>query len=372
MKIAIVGNSPTHAGLATAADMSLAGHQVRLARWTEAEADFAAIRAAGGLEVTGDPGQLVCGRLGKAKPEILDDLKQAVSGAELVILDFAPADLEARFEALAPHLEDGQVVHVNTCAYWSAFRAWPILRKAGKDRVAVTEIIAPTITADVEGARLATKRLRAKLPVAAMPAERSDYALDRVAAVHPSLTRAASVLETSFANLNMITHAGIALVNIGWFDRAKEAGENINFWMDGSTPAAALLAEAQDRERKGVSEAYGAAWTSAARHLNNTYGGNGTGFQDAVRGCSFYRSLPKRSPEMWRRWMTADISMAHVPFSEVARAAGVATPIHDGFIAAFGAVLGADFRRDGLTLAKMGLAGASKDALVAYARSGRR
>jgi len=372
MKIAIVGNSPTHAGLATAADMSLAGHEVRLARWTEAEADFAAIRAAGGIEVAGDPAQLVSGRLGKARPEVVDDLKHAVAGAELVILDFAPADLEARFEALAPHLEDGQVVHVNTCAYWSAFRAWPILRKAGKDKVVVTEIIAPTITADAEGARLATKRLRAKLPVAAMPAEKADYALGKLAVVYPSLARAASVLETSFANLNMITHAGIALVNLGWFDRSKEAGENINFWMDGSTQAAALLAEAQDRERKAVSEAFGAAWTSTAQHLNNTYGGNGAGFQQAVRECSFYRSLPRRSPEMWRRWMTADISMAHVPFTEVARAAGVPVPIHDGYVAAFGAVLGADFRRDGLTLAKLGLGGVSRDALLAYARTGRR
>jgi opine dehydrogenase len=370
MKIAIVGNSPTHAGLATAADMSLAGHEVRLARWTEAEADFAAIRAAGGIEIAGDPGQLVCGRLGLAKVEVVDDLKRAVAGAELVILDFAPADLETRFGALAPHLEDGQVVHVNTCAYWSALRAWPILRKAGRGKVVVTEIIAPTITADVEGARLATKRLRAKLPVAAMPAEKTDYALKKLAVVYPSLTRAASVLETSFANLNMITHASIALVNIGWFDRAKEAGENINFWMDGSTQAAALLGEAQDRERKAVSEAYGAAWTSTAQHLNNTYGGNGAGFQEAVRGCSFYRSLPKRSPEMWRRWMTADISMAHVPFSEIARAAGVAAPVHDGYIAAFSAVLGIDFRRDGLTLAKMGLAGASKAQLAAYVRTG--
>lgn len=372
MKIAIIGNSPTHAGLATAADMSLAGHPVRLARWTEAEADFAAIRAAGGLEVSGDPAQLVCGRLGKATPEVADDLGRAVAGAELVVLDFAPADLEARFEVLAPHLEDGQVVHVNTCAYWSAFRAWPILRKAGKEKVVVTEIIAPTITADAEGARLATKRLRARLPTAAMPAEKTDYALDRLAVVYPMLTRAASVLETSFANLNMITHAGIALVNIGWFDRAKEAGETINFWMDGSTQAAELLAEAQDRERKAVSEAFGAAWTSTAQHLNNTYGGNGEGFQQAVRQCSFYRSLPKRSPEMWRRWMTADISMAHVPFTEIARAAGVPTPVHDGYVAAFSALLGSDFRRDGLTLAKMGLAGVSKAELAAYARTGRR
>jgi opine dehydrogenase len=371
MRIAIVGNSPTHAGVAMAADASLAGHEVRLARWTEAEIDFAAIRSAGGIEVTGDPRQLVGGRLGKSQPALFEDPAKAVAGAELVVLDLPPADLEARLEGLAPHLEDGQVVHINTCSYWSAFRAGPVLRKAGKDGVTLTESIAPTLTADYEGARLVTKRLRTKLPLAAFPAERTALAAKRLQAVYPSLRPADNVLQTSFANLNQITHAGIALVNIGWFDRSKEAGETINFWMDGSTPHAALMAEAQDAERRRVSEAYSLPWTSAADHLNNTYGGSAAGFRDAVRQCDFYRALPKRSPEMWRRWMTADVAMAHVPFAEVAKLAGVGTPVHDAYIAAFSVLLASDFRLDGLTLEKMGLKGASARDLLAYARSGK-
>src|SRR5690606_29395750 len=137
-------------------DLSLAGHAVRLARWTDAEIDFAAIRARGGLDVVGEPRHLVSGRLGLATPTLVNDLAAATRDADLIVVDLAPADLEARMSLLAPHLRSGQVVHVNTCSYWSSLRAARVLREAGVAGVVLTEIIAPTLTADYRGARLET------------------------------------------------------------------------------------------------------------------------------------------------------------------------------------------------------------------------
>lgn len=372
MKIAVIGNSPTNAGVAMAADLSLAGHEVRFARWGEAEADFEAIRRNGGLDLAGKPRHLICGRPGKASPVLVDAPAKAAEGAELVVLDFAPADLEARVAAIAPHLAAGQVLHINTNSYWSALRAWPILRQAGKEGVVVTEIVSPTVTADYRGAQVTSKYLRQRLPVAAFPARKREAALHKLKAASPSLRPAANALETSFANLNFLGHPAITLLNVGGFDRAAEAGEQTNFWMQGSTAGAALLEEAQHHERRRVADALGVPVMTFAAHLGATYGGQADGFRESIRECEFYRSLPPRSPDIWRRWLGADVPLAHVPFVEVARLAGVATPIHDAYITLFGTLLGRDFRQEGLTLRKLGLEGASAAELVRYVETGER
>jgi len=372
MNIAILGNSPTNAGIAMAADMSLAGHDVRLARWSAADADFDAIRKNGGIDLAGDPRHLVSGRLGKATPALCDQPAQAIEGAELVVLDFAPADLEARVAGIAPMLAGGQVLHINTNSYWSAFRAWPILQRASRGDVVVTEIVSPTLTADYRGAQVTSKYLRQRLPAAAFPANKRGSALERLKAVSPSLRPARNVLETSFANLNFLGHPAIALLNVGSFDRAADAGRNADFWMQGSTAGAALLAEAQERERRQVADAYGVPVMTFAAHLGATYGGSATGFREAIRECELYRSLPPRSPDIWRRWLANDIPLAHVPFADVAHLAGVPTPIHDAYITLFGTLLGKDFRAEGLTLAKLGLDGGSAADLHRYVETGER
>ncbi|MGD9945063.1 MAG: NAD/NADP octopine/nopaline dehydrogenase family protein, partial [Burkholderiaceae bacterium] len=260
MNVSIIGNSPTNAGVAMAADLALSGREVRLARWTEAELDFEAIRRNGGIDVRGDPRHLVSGRLGKAQLHLENDIAAAARHADLIVVDLVPTELEQRLRLLAPHLRAGQVLHVNTCSYWCALRAAVVLDDAVRDGLTITELIAPTLTAGYQGAQLETKWLRHKLPVAAFPSVRAQAALTRVQTVYPMLRAASNVLETSLANLNMLVHAAIALINIGWFDRAVEKGETVDFWMGGSTPHAQRLAEAQDLERRRVCDAFGIAW----------------------------------------------------------------------------------------------------------------
>ena len=57
---------------------------------------------------------------------------------------------------------------------------------------------------------------------------------------------------------------------------------------------------------------------------------------------------------------------------EIARVAGVPTPIHEAFVTLFGTLLGADFRREGITLDKLGLGGCTKAELLAYVAHGHR
>jgi opine dehydrogenase len=371
MEIAVIGNSAVNTGFAVAADLAMAGHSVRLAAWPGAEASLEPIRRRGGLELVGDPAQSVSGKLGLAKPEPKASAAAALAGAELVFLDMLAPEFETRFSTIVEHLEPGQVVHVNIHGYWPALRLAPILRAAGKSDVTLTDCPAPTIAASHADGVVTLQWLRRRLPVTAFPANRRDQALKRFEQAHPSIVPARNVLETGFAGLNMMIHAAMAILNIGWFDRAEAAKEAVYFYRGGNTPHSGKLAEAQDVERRPVCEAFSVGWRPLSQYLRDYYDAEGATIHDQVRNCAYYQALTPYPTDVWKRWMATDVGNAHVPFVALAELAGIPVPLHQSIISFVSAVLGRDFRKDGVTLERLGLAGLDTAGIQRYVETGR-
>ncbi len=371
MEIAVIGNSVVNTGFAVAADFALAGHSVRVAAWPGAETSLDPLRRKGGIELTGDPRQSNSGKLGLAKPALKDSPKEALAGAKLVFLDMLAPEFEERFPKIVEHLEPGQVVHVNIHGYWPALRLAPYLRAAGKSDVILTDSPAPTIAAHHADGTVKLQWLRRKLPVTAFPAIRRDEALKVFAAAHPSIVPAKNVLETGCAGLNMMIHAAMSILNVGWFDRAVEARETVYFYRAGNTPHTGRMAEAQDAERRQVCAALGVAWRSLPDYLHDYYDADGSTVHEQVKNCAYYQALDPYPTEVWKRWMTIDVSCAHVPFAALAKVAGVPAPLHEGIISTIDALLGRDFRKEGVTLERLGLAGLDLAGIHRYVETGK-
>jgi opine dehydrogenase len=62
--------------------------------------------------------------------------------------------------------------------------------------------------------------------------------------------------------------------------------------------------------------------------------------------------------------------MGLVPMSEIAKIVGIATPFMDCAILLASEILGQDYRATGRNLRTMGLAGMSKDKILAYVTKG--
>lgn len=370
MEIAVIGNSAVNTGFAVAADFAMAGHSVRVASWPGAEASLEPIRKRGGIELAGDPAQSVSGKLGLAKPAVKDSAAAALNGAKLVFLDMLAPEFETRFSGIVEHLEPGQVVHVNIHGYWPALRLAPILRAAGRSDVTLTDCPAPTIASSYADGVVTLQWLRRRLPVATFPANRRDKALAVFKEAHPSIVPARNVLETGFAGLNMMIHAAMAILNIGWFDRAVEASETVYFYRGGNTPHSGKMAEAQDVERRPVCEAFGVAHRPLAQYLRDYYDAEGASIHEQVRNCAYYQALPPYPTDVWKRWMATDVAHAHVPFASLADLAGVSVPLHKSIIGLISAVLGRDFQTDGVTLQRLGLAGLDMAGIQRYVETG--
>ena len=357
-RVAVIGNTARAIGAVCAADLTLSGHQVRFTVFPEQGNQLPALHKAGGFTVEGDPQHLVSKKTGFAKLDrICYTTAEALKDAEAVLIEVDMHQLEAKFSAMIPEFARGAVVHVQSHGYWPAARLTPLLRKAGREDVLVTEAPAPTHAARFEGTVVTPKGLRKGIPIATVPASRSAEALAALKPLFPDFTAASSVLQTGLENLNLIVHPAMVLPNVGAMDRAKLDGRKFGFYQEGVVPVAGVLGDALDAERKRVCEAYGVEHTPMAKAIDQYYGFNSNSFYEAMQN-PVYKSFPAFQPDVWRTWASDDLPYAIVPCVLLAEQAGIAAPLHRAFAEILGVLLGVDPWQWGPSLADMDLAGA--------------
>ncbi|MCC7485993.1 MAG: NAD/NADP octopine/nopaline dehydrogenase family protein [Burkholderiales bacterium] len=356
-KVAVIGNTARAIGAVCASDLALAGHEVRYAVFPEQKDQLAAVRKAGGFTVEGEARHLVSGKTGFAKLDrICDTTAEALQDAGAVLIEVDIGRLEEKFRPMIPEFARGAVVHVQSHGYWPAARLTPLLRRAGREDVLVTEAPAPTHAARIEGTVVSAKGLRKGIRIATVPASRSPRALAALQPLFPDFAAASSVLQTGLENLNLIVHPAMVLPNVGAMDRAKLEGRKFGFYQEGVVPAAGVLGDALDAERRLVCEAYGVVHTPMALAIEQYYGYRSSTFYEAMQN-PVYRSLPPFHPDIWRAWSSDDLPYAIVPCVELAEQAGIKVPLHRAFAEILGVLLGVDAWRCGPSLADMDLAG---------------
>jgi hypothetical protein len=122
-KVAVIGNTARAIGAVCAADLALAGHEVRYAVFPEQQDQLPAVRKAGGFTVEGNPQHLVSKKTGFARLDrICDSTAEALQDAEAVLIEADMQGLEQRFARMIPGLARGTVVHVQSHGYWPAAR----------------------------------------------------------------------------------------------------------------------------------------------------------------------------------------------------------------------------------------------------------
>ena len=356
-RVAVIGNTARAIGAVCAADLTLSGHEVRYTVFLEQKDQLTGVRDAGGFTVEGASKHLISKKTGFAKLEkVCDTTAEALEDAEAVLIEVDMHQLEEKFSAMIPELARGAVVHVQSHGYWPAARLTPLLRKAGREDVLVTEAPAPTHAARIDGTVVTPKGLRKGIRIATVPASRSEEALAVLKPLFPDFAAASSVLQTGLENLNLIVHPAMVLPNVGMMERAKLDGKKIGFYQECVVPAAGVLGDALDAERKLVCEAYGVEHTPMAKAIEQYYGFKSKTFYEAMQN-PVYKSFPPFQPDIWREWESVDLPYAIVPCVQLADQAGIAVPLHRGFAEILGVLLGVDPWKCGPSLSDMDLEG---------------
>jgi opine dehydrogenase len=325
------------------------------------------LRAQGGIESRGIVQGLVPIDL------LTTDLAEAVRGADLIMLVVPSVAHEYYARALASLLEGSQPIFINPGHTGGGLHFLQELRNAGyRGAVRSCETVTLTYITRMEGPGLViiyshTKRLR----FAALPGKHAEALFELIKPLYPEIQRASSVLETALSNLNAVFHPQGMIMNAGWI---QHTGGDFLFYREGFTDAIGRITAAVDKERIAVAKAlsvpavpfidvfYESGLTTAAARDSG----------DISRACkeSEPNKTIKSPSSLDHRYVHEDVGYGLVPIAALGALAGVATPTIDALVQLASLAVGIDYRRDGLTLERLGLAGKSPSELLRFVEEG--
>jgi len=356
MKIAVLGGG--HGCYAAAADLSEAGHEVRLWR-----------RDAAALGPVIDTGSIVLKDANGAREvriaEASTDMAAVLDGAALILIP-SPATAQADIaRAIAPHLVDGQVVFLAPGTFGSYVMA-RIVREAGNQAdVAWAETGTLPYLARKHGEREVNVTVRAvRLPTGVYPARREAEAVSVIRAAYPGVHGCGNALSGALMNAGPVIHPPLMVMNAA----PLQHFERWDIHNEGTQPAVRAVTDRLDLERIAVREAlgYAAPHYPLADHYNNDRWMYGDAHKKLVKSGDWRETIDLHT----HRYITEDTELGLAFLASVARWSATDAPIANGLLAIVGGFLGRDLRYGPRTLEGLGLAALSRDALARQLQEG--
>jgi opine dehydrogenase len=348
-KIAVLGAG--NGGCAAAADLTLRGHEVRL--FSRSESTLNPIAKRGGIELVENGAAKV------ATPYLVSPhLPPVMNGVDLIVVAAPSVAHEYLAQSLANNLSDGQRILLNPGHTGGSLHFMNLLRSFGcVAEVMLCETVTLTYICRMPApARVEVYRRTTNLRCAAFPGRYTNDLVKEIQEIFPNVIGAENVLETGLSNINAIMHPAGMIGNAGWIEKT---GGEFFYYRDGITPAIAAWIEEVDKERLEIVRRFG---LKPLRFVDIFHQAGLTSDEARASG-SVYRAINESAPNQTikspssldHRYVREDVGFGLVPMAEIGRLLGVQTPVMDALIILASKSLGVDFRKEGLTLEKMGL-----------------
>lgn len=352
-KFAVIGAG--NGGQATAAHLALMGFGVNL--YNRGKERIEHIQKKKGIEVTGMINAF--GELSK----VTTNMKDAIEDVDVIMIVIPASGHEDVARVCAPHLKDGQIVILSPGRTFGALEFINTIRKCGSD---VDIIIAETQTIIYtsrykEGTEVEILTLKKKVPVAALPANRTKDVIEIMKDIYPQLVPAINVLKTSLDNIGAIFHPTPTLLNAGWIETPRT---QFKYYYEAITPTVAKFLEVIDKERMDVSKALEIEALSAKDWLYEAYGVRGETLYEVLQNNDKYRTIDAPTT-LQHRYIFEDVPTGLVPIASLGDMLGVSTPNIKLIIQLTSMLTGIDFWKTGRTVEKLGLKGLSVEEIKA-------
>ena len=363
MKVAILGAG--HGGIAMAGDLTLAGHDVRLAAVPEHATNLRLLQAFGGIMVegvtsTGAPA-------GFAKPSMITtDLAAALQDVQVIMVVVPAFAQEPYMRAIAEYGEPGQIVVFNPGKFGTLAFA-KMLRESGRqDDFIIGETSSFIFAAKTKGlGHVNIKAVKDELPFAALPAEKTAEALWTLTDLYPQLSPSMGVLQTSIDAPGLIIHPISTLMNMS---RIEQIGPYRNSHYD-ITPSVGRVMDGVDKERMDVAGILCRETFSFMNTMEVMYKVKGESAYDVMYQVAAHKV--QMSPDSLKhRYVTEDIPYGLVTIATIARRIGIPTPRLDAIINIACMANSEDYWTTGRTAEKLGLGGMNARQMVRYAITG--
>ncbi|MBN1483904.1 MAG: NAD/NADP octopine/nopaline dehydrogenase family protein [Chloroflexia bacterium] len=351
-----------HGGKAMAAHLARRGFRVRLFNRTIEH--IAAIREYGGINLSEPNGRDYFGPL----ELVTADMGEALEGVDVVMVVIPANGHRDVARWCAPHLRDKQVVVLNPGRTGGALEFRHVLaQESCTADVAVAEAQTFLFASRSMGpADAKIFRVKNSVPLAALPATRTQEVLEVLQPAYSQFIPAPNVLHTSMDNIGAIFHPALTLLNAG---RIESTHGDYQFYTEGVTPSVARVLENLDRERVTVAAALGIRAITVLEWLESAYSSTGSNLYEAIQNNPGYVGI--QAPRtLNHRYVFEDVPMSLVPLVYLGEYLGVATVSMESMIHLASVIHGTDYRRRGRSIEQMGLADLSVREIAHYVETG--
>ena len=350
MKIVVLGGG--HGCYAAAADLSEAGHEIRL--WRRDAQALQPVREAGAITLKDARGA-------REVPLSLAscDIAQAMRGAALIVIPSPAVAQEDIARLMAPHLVDGQVVFLPPGTFGSFVMARLVRQAGSRADVAWAETGTLPYLARKHGVREVNITVRAiHLPTGVYPARHETQALAVIRQAYPSVHGCGDALSGALMNAGPIIHPPLMVMNAA----PLQHFERWDIHNEGTQRAVRDVTDRLDLERIAVREAfgYGAPHYPLADHYNNDRWMYGDAHKQLVKSGDWRENIDLYT----HRYITEDTELGLAFLASAARIAQVDAPIAHGLLAIVGGFLGRDLRQGPRSFEAIGLVGLDRAELT--------
>jgi opine dehydrogenase len=324
-----------------------------------------AIQKRGGIE-------LECGEGGPCGfsplERVTSDMAEALKEAQ-VIMVVVPSSAHADIaRTAAPYLKDGQIVVLHPGRTCGAIEFYKTLHDQGcTTDVTIAEAETFIYASRSEGpAQARIFRIKEAVPLAALPARRTERVLEAIHPAYPQFIDGVNVLHTGLNNMGAIFHPALTLLNSGWIEATHG---DYQFYIDGVTPSVARVLEVLDRERVTVASSLGIRARTAMEWLEMAYNASGQDLNEAIHNQPGYYGI-KAPAGLNHRYIFEDVPMSLVPIASLGERFGVSVRGMDSIIRLACIIHRTDYWRRGRTVDKLGISELGVSELTRFVNEG--
>lgn len=340
-KIAVIGGG--NGGFAMAGDLTLSGLDVNVYELPRFVGNIEAIQEEGGINVTG------VAKTGFAKlNKITTDIRECTKDCSIIMVVTQAWAHEEIAGMLASVLKPGQCVFVLPGSGGSLFMGKVFHEKSVSSKVGLAETLTlPYACRKTGPSSVNISRLMASNGVGAFPSKNIDWIFSMFKGIYPSSFKMDNALEVGLCNSNIILHPAATLLSLSRIEFSKG---DFYLYREAFTPSIEKVIDALDQELAAIFARLGFPSESAKRAIvkrdQKTWEE-----QKEVR-----RKFGNKGPfDAKTRYITEDVPIGMVLVSSIGRWLGIETKTFDSIINLCSVIHGADYRKEGRTLEKLGL-----------------
>lgn len=350
-------------GKAMAAHLSVMGAKVCL--WNRTYDNISIIHKRGGIDLDSEDGKI---RGFGALDLVTSNIEEAVNFAQVLMIVLPSSAHGSIAKMMSPFLKDGQIILLHPGRTLGALEVRKVLVDSGCTAdVIVAEAETFIYASRSDGpAQARIFRVKEAVPLAALPAIKTEKVLGAIKSAYPQFIDGVDVLNTGLNNMGAIFHPALTLLNAGWIEHTHG---DYQFYIDGVTPSVARMLEVLDRERVTVASSLGIRARTSLEWLKLAYDTEGEDLHDAIQNQPGYYGI-KAPRNLKHRYIFEDVPMSLVPIASLGIRYGVSVRAMDSMIRIGSIIHRTDYWRRGRTVESLGIQQWSVSELGRYVTEG--